>query len=238
MGAFVRLIPLALSSALFAGPDRLSAQDQPVRPTWAQVGFSVMGAQSTGELSESNAFGLGLEVAGRVFWGGSDRLALRVSVGVADYGWDGGAICIRLRIACPVHQREITNSITFLELGPELSWPTGNVRPYLNASVGFAGLGTSERIKEAFSDFVLETGLYSHNTSSLGVGGGVDVKVGKGQNPLVISFGVQYHRFGWVRHLPREAVVENPDGSYSLSPVATRANLITYRVGAAVRVPG
>lgn len=65
-----------------------------------------------------------------------------------------------------------------------------------------------------------------------------DLKIGNWQNPFVVSLGVRYHRFGWVRHLPEEAIVENPDGSFTISPIATRANFITYRIGAAVRVPG
>ena len=122
------------------------------------------------------------------------------------------------------------NWIGQLAVGPQLTLPSGRLRPYLNAFAGVAYFSTtSEPIAPPpFQRLPLfiETTHLDDTTFSYGGGGGILIPIGKGRS--AIDLGVRYTRNGRVSFLAEGDLVG--DGSV-LTPRRSRGDMIEFRLG-------
>ena len=233
---FSRVLPFGsiLFLLLILGPSSGTAQtdgaDQEVRPR-GRVAFNLLAGRPVGEFANAAAIGLGWDIEGSLFWKGSDRIALRAALGGVIYGWEREKTGTGMR-------RTTTNDLTLLQVGPEYSWPLGNFRPFVHASVGITSFVTTENEKDSWWRDGTETQILGDYTGSMAVGAGLDVKVREGSNPVLLTLGGDYHRNGSARYLTEGAAVHNPDGSLTMHPSVTQANLVTFRIGAAFMFDG
>ncbi len=57
-----------------------------------------------------------------------------------------------------------------------------------------------------------------------------------GRHPVSLDFSVQSTYNGEAEYLRRGGVRDNPDGSITVFPIRSDANLLSFRVGVAVRL--
>jgi hypothetical protein len=111
--------------------------------------------------------------------------------------------------------------------------PSGPVRPYANAGVGFAVFSTSTtlRARDTDEELARETNQ-SDATWAAGAGGGVLIPLSRQQRQLaLLDLGARFHRNGQVRYLRKGGIVDRPDGSSRLDVIDSPADLWTFRVG-------
>lgn len=111
--------------------------------------------------------------------------------------------------------------------------PSGLVRPYVNAGVGFSGFWTNSSLSARDSDESLASeNNQSDVTWAGGAGGGVLVPVSRGLRQIAfVDVGARFHRNGRVRYLRKGGIVDLPDGRSRLDVIDGRADLWTFHVG-------
>lgn len=225
-----------LSFLLFALP--LHAQEGWAPPVRGHVGMNLLAADPVGEFEDYVGAGFGADFFGRLPLDPRGILSLRGDFGFIIYGYESKRVCFQ-GISCRVQARlQTTNNILFGGLGPELALPFERARPYLHALMGFSYFNTSsslEGLGGGDSDFYTEN--YGDGTLSWALGGGIDLNVKRGRTPVDLTFGVRYHKNGRVRYLREGDIVDNPDGSITLHPVFSDADLLSYQLGVSIGIP-
>lgn len=204
----------------------------------AYVGLGFFGMEPRGDFAFLVDDGWGGQLEGSFPVVRSGALRLRLDVGLVSYGHEHRDVCFGPPVGCRISLDLTTdNMIFFAGAGPELALP-GRVSPYVNASVGFSYFSTFSSLKgdrdaepfattEHFDDFVPASRL----------GGGLRLQLKGGRTPLFVDVGAQYHRNGVAEYLVEGDIVDNADGSISIFPNRTEANLVTYQVGFSVGIP-
>lgn len=115
----------------------------------------------------------------------------------------------------------------------------GPIQPYLHASAGLSYFVTSSSVddNDGYGPY-LETTNYSDLVFGWKFGGGLRLRVGGGHNPIYLDFGVERHDNGIANYLTSGDIVDNPDGSITLYPNRSEADLIAFHVGVSVGLPG
>ena len=142
-------------------------------------------------------------------------------------------------IGCRVQARlQTTNNIFFGGIGPELAIPLERARPYVHAFLGFSYFNTTSSLEDRWgNDSNFETENFGDGTMSWGVGGGLEMNLSRGRVPVDLNLGFRYHENGRVEYLTKGDIVDNPDGSVTLYPVLSEANLMSYHVGVSIGIP-
>jgi hypothetical protein len=202
------------------------------------VGVNLLVADPVGEFEQFINAGVGADLFGRMAMDPKGVLSLRADAGFLIYGHESKRVCFD-GIGCRIQARlQTTNNIFFGGIGPELAIPHPRVRPYVHALLGFAYFNTSSSLNDLHggdSDF--ETENYGDGTFSWGLGGGLELNLSRGRTPIDLNIGFRYHENGRVRYLTEGDIVDNPDGSITLYPVFSDANLVAYHLGISVGIP-
>ena len=138
---------LVLLGALAAAEPAGAQQADTLAP--ANVYFTIQGmyARPVGEFHDYVEHGGGLNVA--VVWPvrSESPLALRADGGFIVYGSETTEVCFSSTVGCRIRlDLTTTNSIAYLNVGPQLMVPRGPVRPYVNGAIGFSYFGTSSSV--------------------------------------------------------------------------------------------
>jgi hypothetical protein len=199
------------------------------RPRFSFGGGAVVG-RPTGEFREHVDVGGGLTGHAILASPGS-MFALRADASWLLYGSEtlraplsetGGRVLVDVA--------RTDNWIGQLAVGPQITLPSGRVRPYANAFAGVAYFSTtSEPIAPpplATLPLFIETTHLDDTAFSYGGGGGILIPIGKGRT--AIDLGVRYARNGRVSFLAEGDLVG--DGSV-LTPRRSRGDMIEFHVG-------
>jgi hypothetical protein len=105
--------------------------------------------------------------------------------------------------------------------------------------MGFGYFNTTSSLEEQWSmeDYFTTQNLGDGNFA-WGFGGGVEVTLSRGRVPVSLNFGARYHRNGLMEYLREGDIVDHPDGSITLRPIVSEANLVAYRIGVSLGIPG
>ena len=126
-----------------------------------------------------------------------------------------------------------TNYILPLSIGPELMWPTGPVRPYVNAGLGAQVFWTESSVSG--SNDVDETFASTTNqsdwTSTWVAGGGVFLPVSAGKATVSIDLGVQYVAGGRAQYLRPGSIQDITDTQVSITPLESTTHMALVHVG-------
>lgn len=201
------------------------------------VGFSFVAADALGEMGVLVDHGFGLELAGGAPVAADGHLRLRGDLGFLIYGHERLFVCYG--ISCRVgSDLTTTNSIFYGGIGPEIVLGSGAVEPYLNATAGLSAFVTSSSLDDhdGYGPY-FETTNYSDVVFALKVGGGLRMRVGHGRRPVFIDLGVDRHVNGVADYLTVGDIVDNADGSITVFPNRTQADLMTFRFGVAIGFP-
>lgn len=204
------------------------------------VGGHLLVANPVGEFDENVDVGFGVSGFGRYEMDPAGIFSLRADLGFINYGNETIRICITQ--PCRVTGDLTTsNNIVFGGIGPELAVGAGGpVRGYVNGSVGFAYFATTSSVEGANNDgdpFAEDTNFDDVTFAWTG-GGGVQVRVASGRNPVYLDFGAQYHGNGEAQYLRKGDIQDLPDGTVLLNPQQSDTNLWTIRIGVSVGISG
>ncbi|MFN8581773.1 MAG: hypothetical protein U0163_12455 [Gemmatimonadaceae bacterium] len=233
-----------LAAVIVAAPSALTAQrrassDDTFSRNWRfEAGASVTYASPTGSFRDYVQQGIGLDGFFRVNFDSKGIASLRIDGGWLAYGREtkrvplsstvGGRILVDLTTS---------NNIVYAGLGPQLTVPSGPIRPYVNGGVGFAYFFTESSVEgsnnnnEPFAN----TTNYDDWTLQWRGGGGLLIPLGVRQD-VALDLGVQYHNNGQVKYLRKGSIVDLPNGAIQITPIESQANLITVRLGVSARI--
>ncbi|MGD2215124.1 MAG: hypothetical protein PVJ64_00155 [Gemmatimonadales bacterium] len=187
--------------------------------------------------------GLGLRFDGSMVYYGSETMSrsFLVRPGVVDYA-----------------EVTIRNRIGSFFAGPQLTFGSGAVRPYLHVGAGFSYFWTGSDWHDPdygyddydcdaweddwdcdydFFDFMADLDLnmffegeteHSHWAAAWTAGGGVAIRLGGSFN---LHIALQYVDNGRVSYLPEGAIVDHGNGYYSVTTVESEANLLFAQFG-------
>lgn len=198
---------------------------------WVDV--SLVGADPIGDFGDLVDGGFGANVGGRFAIDRAGALSLRLDGGFMVYGHERTSLCFPPPIGCRIGaDLTTTNHIGYVGVGPEFAIP-GSVSPYVFGTVGFSYFGTSSSISGLNDgEELFNTRHYSDFVTATRVGGGIRTRVGSTDaGPVAFDIGVEYHRNGVAEYLREGDILDHPDGSITLFPNRTEANMLVLRLG-------
>lgn len=202
----------------------------------ARIDIGLLGADPVGDLGRYVDAGGGLQFAASLPLEGTRRLRLRGDLGFVVYGYESRRVCLSAPVGCRIElDLNTTNGIFFGGVGPELLLATGPVEPYLNASFGFSYFATTSSLDSSWgSEDFASTTNFDDIVMAWRAGGGVRVRVSGGRHPVHVDLGVERHENGLADFLTEGDIEDHPDGSITLYPTRSEANLVAFRVGASI----
>lgn len=222
------------------------------------LGLGVMVARPLGEFGYYVDESMGLGAFLHFDVGDNGALGLRLDGSMVYYGSQTRSQSLA---AGPgyIDYEEVTirNRIGSFFVGPQMTFGSGNVRPYLHVGAGFSYFWTGtdwddsyygyecevwedeEYCDDSFFDVMGNIAMFfegetehSQWTAALTAGGGVSVKLAGSLN---LYFALQYVNHGRVSYLTEGAIVDHGDGYYSFTPVESDANLLFAQFGIAIQ---
>lgn len=214
-------------------------QEQSLRPPVVYVGGQALYARPVGEFRDYVKHGGGLDV--NVVWPvrPASPVALRADGGFIVYGSETKRVCFSSTVGCRVQlDLTTTNSIFYFNAGPQLMLHSGPVRPYANAAIGFAYFATTSQVEgtQHSSDPVASSTNFDDLTFSWAGGGGLLIPLARGRTPVSLDLGLRYMGNGQVEYLKKGDIQDNPDGTLTITPTRSEANLLQFKVGLSVGV--
>ncbi|HSJ08489.1 MAG TPA: hypothetical protein VK928_01210 [Longimicrobiales bacterium] len=226
---------LVLLGALAAAAPAGAQQSVELPPP--NVYFTVQGmyARPVGEFRDYVQHGGGLNAA--VVWPvtTASPLALRADGGFVVYGSETKEVCFSSTVGCRIRlDLTTTNSIAYLNAGPQLMVPTGTVRPYINGAIGFSYFATTSSVKGVNDgDDIASDTNFDDITLAFAGGGGVMVSLSRGSTPILLDVGARFNRNGEVEYLKKGDIEETPTG-IRYTPTRSEADLVTFQVGVTI----
>lgn len=219
-----------LTNILIAGSLLLIASDataQHRRGPGGQFGVSFSAADARGDLGFAIDQGFGLELNGGLPIAADGHLRLRGDAGFLIYGIENIQYC---DFGCRVvTDLTTTNSIAYIGVGPELVLARGDIQPYVHATAGMTWFLTTSSVD--YNDGwgpEGETTNYSDHTIGFKYGGGIRFRASR---RVAIDMGVTRHENGPVTYLTKGDIVDNDDGSITMFPNQSEADLLNFQLG-------
>jgi hypothetical protein len=221
------------------GAEAAQAQAGPMRLPHSYLDLEFMGANPVGEFGRRVSDGWGGQAAFRHRFGEGSPLLLRIDGGFLVYGHERIGVCYATPYGCRVGADvTTTNTVGYMGMGPELS-AEGPISPYVFGTVGFSYFSTQSSLDtgDPYYDDAWDTRHFSDMVLALRAGGGLRFRFG-GPGSLAMDVGAEYHRNGVTEYLVEGDIVDNPDGSVTLYPNRSEANLLSFRVGVSIPFGG
>ena len=197
-----------------------------------EIGAWVAGSVPQGafERNVDTGFGFGGHLLLPLSRGG--WLRARVEAGNVIYGRETLEVPLSRTVGRVRVDVTTTNNVAMLGVGPELTVPTGRVRPYLNGLVGGSLLFTESSVEgdRNVTAFANDTN-FSDLTWAVAPGAGVAVLLGSGPGSIRLDLGAQYRFQGTARYLQEGGIEDLPDGDVELNPVESDTDLLLVRAG-------
>jgi hypothetical protein len=202
-------------------------------PTRWSVSGGVLVAQPVGEFEGYVGTGFGAAVQGLLRLDPAGIVSIRGDAGFVNYGNETRRVCFSATVGCRV-QLDLTtsNNIALLGFGPQLELPLPYVRPFVHAGIGAAYFGTTSSVRgtDRHDDFASSTN-FDDLTFSWNAGGGLNIPVAGGATPISVQLAARYHGNGNAEYLRKGDIEDHPDGSITLRPTRSEANLVIYQIG-------
>lgn len=159
-------------------------------------------------------------------------LGLGTELGFLSYGRETKRVPLSSTIGGRVNVDLTTsNNIFWMGIGPQLTAPSGPVRPYVNGTAGFAVFWTESSVKGSYDEeSFASTNNYDDATFAWTGGAGILIPVGTSREGA-IDFGVRYHGNGNTRYLKKGDIIDLPNGNVQLQIHEGNTPLLMWRLG-------
>jgi hypothetical protein len=129
-----------------------------------------------------------------------------------------------------------TNNIVLAHFLIRVQPRKGRVRPYAEGLIGFKHLYTDNMAYNEYLEEVVASKIYLSDTGlSYGVGGGLQIPLGKNdESKIVLDGNVRYFRGGRAQYL-KEGSIREVDGVVVFNPLTSRTDIITIQIGVTFR---
>jgi hypothetical protein len=193
-------------------------------------------SRPVGALQQNIGFGYGLNGAFLFRLDRAGIISLRTDLGFLDYGAESKRVPLSPTIGGRIQVRVSTNNyIVPMSIGPQLTWPTGPVRPYVNAGIGGQVFFTESHVDGVDDNHdVASTTNQSDVASSWVAGGGIYVPLYQKRTRVLLDIGVQYANGGTARYLRPGSIVDLPNSQIQITPLESTTHMVLVRVGVKV----
>ena len=128
-----------------------------------------------------------------------------------------------------------TNYIVPMSVGPQLAWPTGPIRPYVNAGIGAQAFVTESAVEGIDNLTVVASSTNQSDVAMMWVaGGGIFVPIVPGLGRVQLDVGMQYVNGGRARYLAPGSITDLPGGDVRISSLESTTRLVVLHVGARI----
>lgn len=200
----------------------------------SSLNVSFMQNRPQGAFRQNVGLGYGADAAYLFRLDGAGFWSIRASVGVVNYGNDSRRTPLSETVGGRVMVDVTTsNYIVPMSIGPQLSWPSGIVRPYANAGVGGLAFFTESGVQGA-GDFTTIASTINHSSmvGSWELGAGVYTPLSAGTVKVDVDLGVQYYNGKRARYLSKGSIVDLANAQILVTPLESTTHMTMIRLGA------
>src|SRR5262245_59181971 len=242
---FQSLIPRTLLLGVFVAAPALAQEGRCCIDTVVHSEFEKRSAgnitfiqlRPVGAFSENIGFGYGANAAFLFRLDGAGALSLRGDLGLASYGeehFDSPLSTTIGRVDVRVSTR---NYVLPVSIGPQLMWPIGPIRPYVNAGIGAQLFYTQSGIQGSADEFDFATTTNQSDwTGSWVAGGGVYIPISEGPTKVLIDLGTQYLNGGRAQYLKPGSIEDLPNGQIRITPLESDTHMFVVRLGVKINL--
>jgi len=150
-------------------------------------------------------------------------VALRIDGSYLQYGQENRPLPLAATGGLLAGAMNTAFYIASLRAGPEFVLGTGRVRPYIFGTAGVSYFATETSV-----GICCGTTNYDDNVASFAGGGGLRIDLSR---HMALDLGATFVKNGEVSYLREGDILSNPDGSFTLQPVRSEANLFLLHFG-------
>jgi hypothetical protein len=231
---------MALTSVLATAMPAVAQEQVRLGPPRFEGGLHAIVAQPVGDFDTYVDVGFGAGGTFRINLDAQGIASLRFDLAFVNYGNETKEVCLGGGAGCRITLDLTTsNNIATGHGGLQLMLPAGPVRPYAHAGIGGSYFGTESRVRgTSNSDDFASTTNFDDGTFSWIGGGGLMIPLSFGRTPVSIDLGARYLDNGEVTYLTEGGITDNPDGTITLHPIRSEANLVKYHLGVSIGIRG
>lgn len=224
---------MATLTVLLLAPVPVLAQGRGATgPVRGRLGIGLDAAKPVGEFSNYVDWGGGVRGFGLLALDPAGVFGLRLDGSYVVYGHQRRRVPLSPTVPLIDVYVNTDNQIIFGSLGPQITFPIGPVRPFLRGGLGLSYFATTSSVQGTSSSGSFASTTNLHDTRfALEGGGGVWIHLGGTLHPIDLSLETTYVHNGRTRYLTKEGIVTQPDGSVTLNPIYSGANLVTFNIG-------
>lgn len=225
-------------TAVIATTSAAQAIDSAASDFLRRSSFSIAVTQTRpmGTLGEN--IGLGYGVSGAYVYSLDPQgiLSLRADVAAVQYGNESKRSAFSETVGDRVQVRTRTSNYIFpMTVGPQLAWPSGPVRPYVNAGVGAQAFVTESDVESVDNLFVIARSTNQSDVTLAWVaGGGITIPIVRGATRAQLDLSMQYINGGRARYLAPGSIIDLKGGEVRISSLESTTHLVMLRVGARI----
>lgn len=195
--------------------------------------FTFIQSRPTGAFSDNIGFGYGGNAAYLFRLDRQGFLSLRADAGFVGYGSESKRVPLSPTIGGRITVKVSTNNyIVPVSFGPQLTWPRGRVRPYVNAGLGGQFFFTQSSVDGSNtegSDF--STTNQHDQTLSWVAGGGVYLPVATRKIDAELDLGVRYFATGHAQYLRPGSIQDLPNSQILITPLESDTHMMLVHLG-------
>ena len=197
---------------------------------------SLIQTRPQGAFGKNIGFGYGVNGAYLLRLDPAGILSIRADVGVVEYGNESKRAALSETVGGRVQVNvRTTHYIVPMSVGPQLTWPTGLLRPYVNAGVGGQAFFTESRVEQTDGGSeIASTTNHSAFAVAWTTGAGVYVPLRMRAAKVQLDMGVQYVNGNRSQYLAPGSIVDLPGGQIKISPLESSTHTMIVRVGARI----
>lgn len=202
----------------------------------SSANLAAMQSRPQGAFGDNVVRGYGLDGAYQLRLDDSGFWSVRVSAGIISYGDESRRTALSESVGGRVLvDVKTSNYIVPMSVGPQLTWPTGSFRPYVNVGLGGQAFFTESHL-EGTGDRTPFATTTNHSSfaASWVAGGGIYLPVYRGKTKVHLDLGVQYLGGGRTRYLTAGSITDMPGAQTTIAPVESATHMVIVRFGARV----
>jgi opacity protein-like surface antigen len=199
---------------------------------------SLIQTRPQGAFAKNIGFGYGVNGAYLLRLDRAGVLSIRADIGVVDYGNESERTALSETVGGRVQVNvRTTHYIVPMSVGPQLTWPVGYLRPYINAGLGGQAFFTESRVEQADGGSeIASTTNHSAFAAAWTTGAGVYVPLRTGAMKVQLDIGMQYVNGNRSQYLAPGSIADLPGGQIKISPLESSTHMMVVRLGARIEL--